>query len=375
MKRILMLTALSALTTMVSVSPAQTPRLANANQTTRSAAEGLAQVVGEIARGSDGVVWIGYSVPVVADSGSRCCGSCWSRDNGCCGEYALEGDSRRVQTRPGHSADRRAGPAATVSLDESDQGLVFLRVERHAIGKVRLFSDDCFIDGRGLSVVWLPDVQPAQSLAFLKTLALSRFTSEAGDEGEGSSRSVSNGALQAIAMHRGESADEVLEDLVTSSRPEGLRKQVTFWMGAERGRRGYEALTRVMRTDASEKVRESAVFGLSVSREPDAITLMIATARDDRSSQVRGQALFWLAQKAGRKAAAAITDAIERDPETDVKKKAVFALSQLPSDEGVPLLIRVARSSPNPAVRERAVFWLGQSNDSRAIQFFEDVLR
>jgi len=60
---------------------------------------------------------------------------------------------------------------------------------------------------------------------------------------------------------------------------------------------------------------------------------------------------------------------------SSVKKKAVFALSQLPRDEGVPLLIQVARSNRNPVVRKQAIFWLGQSNDPRALNFFEEVLR
>jgi HEAT repeat protein len=101
---------------------------------------------------------------------------------------------------------------------------------------------------------------------------------------------------------------------------------------------------------------------------------MIQVAKTDRSTHVRGQALFWLAHKAGQKAAAAITEAIENDPDTDVKKRAVFALQQLPPDEGVPLLIQVARANKNPAVRKQAMFWLGQSNDPRAVRFFEEVL-
>jgi HEAT repeat protein len=69
-----------------------------------------------------------------------------------------------------------------------------------------------------------------------------------------------------------------------------------------------------------------------------------------------------------------LTDAIEKDPDTQVKKHAVFALSQLPKEEGVPLLIDVARKNRNPVVRKQAMFWLGQSNDPRALQFFEEVL-
>jgi hypothetical protein len=53
----------------------------------------------------------------------------------------------------------------------------------------------------------------------------------------------------------------------------------------------------------------------------------------------------------------------------------VFSLSQLPKDEGVPLLIRTARENRNTAVRNQAMFWLGQSQDPRALAFFEEVLR
>ena len=59
-----------------------------------------------------------------------------------------------------------------------------------------------------------------------------------------------------------------------------------------------------------------------------------------------------------------------------MKKKAVFALSQLPKDEGVPLLIkRGARPTRSYEVRKQAMFWLGQSQDPRALAFFEDVLK
>jgi HEAT repeat protein len=116
------------------------------------------------------------------------------------------------------------------------------------------------------------------------------------------------------------------------------------------------------------------MFALSVSKDPAALAQMLESARTDPSGHVRSQALFWLAQKAGEKETAAITRAISEDPDTKVKKQAVFALQQLPHDEGIPLLIKVARTNANPEVRKQAIFWLGQSNDQRALKFFEDVL-
>ena len=97
-------------------------------------------------------------------------------------------------------------------------------------------------------------------------------------------------------------------------------------------------------------------------------------AHEEEGGQRRGRAIFWLAQKAGKRAVGAIDGAIENDPGTEVKKQAVFALSQLPKDEGVPKLIQVAESNHNPAVRTQAMFWLDQSQDPRALEFFERVL-
>jgi hypothetical protein len=124
-----------------------------------------------------------------------------------------------------------------------------------------------------------------------------------------------------------------------------------------------------------KRVDEPALAALAFHAEPSALEALIGLARQDASAHVRGQALFWLAQRAGSKVAAVITRAIDDDPETEVKKRAVFALSQLPRDEGVPLLIDTARRNRNPAVRKQAMFWLGQSNDPRALTFFEEVLK
>ena len=52
----------------------------------------------------------------------------------------------------------------------------------------------------------------------------------------------------------------------------------------------------------------------------------------------------------------------------------MFALSQMPHEEGVPKLIQVAQNNKNADVRKQAIFWLGQTNDPRALEFFEKIL-
>ena len=123
-----------------------------------------------------------------------------------------------------------------------------------------------------------------------------------------------------------------------------------------------------------DRVVKPAVVALAMHDGPAATRSLVAIARDHAVPKLRSDALFWLGQRAGAQSVAAIAEAIDRDPDTDVKKRAVFALSQLPKDDGVPKLIDVARNNKNAVVRRQAMFWLGQSNDPRALRFFEEVL-
>jgi hypothetical protein len=127
-------------------------------------------------------------------------------------------------------------------------------------------------------------------------------------------------------------------------------------------------------SEKKSRVGDPAIAALAMHSAPSALTALIRFAKRAESSRLRGQALFWLAQRAGEQAVSTIANAINDDPDTEVKKKAVFALSQLPKDEGVPKLIEVARTNRNPAVRKQAYFWLGQTNDPRAVAFFEEIL-
>jgi hypothetical protein len=333
---------------------AQPARIVNAQLQTRSAAAGLEGEFRSLVSGLAQPGWIGYTVLAVPGEHRMCCHD----SDDCCGPCRLEGRS------PGSKISRNDD---LVRLEGSASLLVLFRAEAGRVQKIRTFSEHCELDAGGLSFYWINDVRPQESLALLRSFA------EPADKGR-DERRLSDSAVAAIALHRGDEADRLLEQLVEPSRPESLRSQTAFWLGVARGRRGFEVLRRMLQEDPSDRVRDRAIFGLTQSGEPEALNTLIETARKDSSARVRGQALFWLAHKAGQKAAGTISDAIENDPETEVKKKAVFALSQLPAEEGIPRLIEVARAHRNVAVRKQAIFWLGQSRDARALAFFEEVL-
>ncbi|MBL8216080.1 MAG: HEAT repeat domain-containing protein [Bryobacterales bacterium] len=271
-----------------------------------------------------GPAWIGYTVPTIPGDRKHC-------------------DVGRV-----------SGP---VRLEGPTHVNILFRVVQAAVTKIRVYAVDCELDAGGLPLTMLPNVSPAESVAYLRKLAETH-----GDP-----------AIHAIAMHAAQEASAALEHFAAATQPTAVRKKALFWLANSRGKLGYALVSRVLREDANDKIREHAIFALTLSHEPQAIADIIRAAKEDKNAHVRGQALFWLAQKAARQAIGPINEALDRDPETEVKKKAVFALTQLP-DGGVPNLIQVARTNANSAVRKQALFWLGQSRDPRALRYLEEIL-
>ncbi|HEX6432722.1 MAG TPA: HEAT repeat domain-containing protein [Gemmatimonadales bacterium] len=112
----------------------------------------------------------------------------------------------------------------------------------------------------------------------------------------------------------------------------------------------------------------------------DSVTIwpsLVRLARNPRLPEDRRRtAIFWLGQAAGVAATRALDlVATHDDTSRELRKQAVFALSQRPADEGVPALIRIARTNRDPELRKSALFWLGQSEDPRALDLFEEILR
>ena len=334
------------------------PRIESARAETRAVTGTLESTLQSILAQAEKPQWVGYSVDKILDDRNVCCGN-WNDGEGC-GTCRLEKD---------HDATGGATRVdGSVKLEGARRLVVLLRLEAKQVVRIRVASEDCTLDAGGLPFLWLTGVKPEESVALLSTYV------QGAEFDRHEHHNTGSGALTAIALHADASAERAMESFVLPEQREELRKQAAFWLGAARGKEGLHTLEHLAKNDPSADVRAHVTFALSVSHEPGAIPEMIRMAHDDSSSRVRGQALFWLAQKAGKKAVSAITGAIENDPDTDVKKKAVFALSQLPKDEAVPKLIEVAQTNRNPAVRKQAMFWLGQSNDPRALQFFEQLL-
>jgi HEAT repeat protein len=336
------------------------PQILEGKVETRAVSKTLGNTIEQLESESTDPLWIAYGVREIAGEPSVCCGNYNNSENAACGTCNLE--------KEGGNATGKQHSDGTAYLEPGSQLLVLLRVADQRVMKIRVASSACAVDAGGMRVVWLTGVEAEQSVALLRNYVRPEDTQKHGDHG------LSEQALAAIALHADAAADRAFSSFVASTQPAGLREKTSFWLGAVRGEQGLVLLEQMAKSDPSADVRAQVSFALFVSKQPGAVDEMIRMAHDDESAHVRGQALFWLAQKAGKKAEGAITGAIENDPDSEVKKKAVFALTQMPKEEGVPKLIQVAQTNKNPEVRKQAMFWLGQSNDPRALEFFEKIL-
>jgi hypothetical protein len=333
--------------------PAQQPKVSDTQFQSEPVEQSLSATV-DRARHSSDQLWLGYEVTALAGARLTTC-SDWSgsSQNGddCCGEYRLEDELHMHSSSNGATAQNV---------------YILIRFEKGDPFKVRSVAAGCHLNAGGVSFDWITGVKPEESIAFLASLV---------NQQPDRSRTV-EGALLAISFHAAPEATRTLEQIALSSQSEHTREQAAFWLGEQRGHDGFVALKSLENKNADDaRFREKLTFDFSQNSDPGAEDELLHMAKYDSEAKVRGQALFWIAQKAGKRATAALNDAIQNDPETDVKKKAVFALSQLPKDESIPQLIHVADTNSNPTVRKEAFFWLGQSQDPRALAYFEQVLK
>jgi HEAT repeat protein len=147
-----------------------------------------------------------------------------------------------------------------------------------------------------------------------------------------------------------------------------------YWMGDVNAAQSVDFLKSLVAGIAVREQSESALSAMALHRDPAAAAAILELAKNG-TPRLRQRALVWIARRAESQAAGIIAQAIDNDPDVEVKRQAVSALSQLPRDQATPLLIKLARSHANPVVRKQAMSLLGQSQDPRALSFFEEVLR
>jgi hypothetical protein len=183
------------------------------------------------------------------------------------------------------------------------------------------------------------------------------------------------GALPAVAVHRGDEPCKILEKIVRGGDSTDFRENALFWLGFTVEPENLGLLTALERDLKEPGLREKLTFVYYIMKDERATDRMIFMARNDSSSEVRKQAIFWLGQLASAKAKAELEQMVENDPEVEIKKQAVFALSQMDTAGSLESLIRIARTNKSPEVRKQAIFWISQSDDERVVDVLVELLK
>ncbi len=110
-------------------------------------------------------------------------------------------------------------------LEPSTDLLVMARVDRTGISRMRLFTPDCAIDAGGLPFVWLGDVQPDASVAWLETLARA-----CARDATAARSQVARPALTALGLHGTAAASAALIALAGADSPSWLRREAVQWL-------------------------------------------------------------------------------------------------------------------------------------------------
>jgi len=324
-------------------------------QTIRSAALCLAALVtqahaAELTLPRDG--WASWQVDAVEGAPDWCCWSSWDDRGGSREACKLDGTRQGYGTR---------GDATT------DAVRVYARLEGGKINRLRVLSASCPVETA--TPIRVINTTTDDSAAWL--VGMVKEESKDLD----ARNNLGEDALAALAMHRGQRAQDALTTMARGDARAETRKKAVFWLAMVRGIPGADVATSVMFNDKDADVRKHGAFAITQSKSPRIAMDLIRLGDTDKDSDVRAQAWFWLAHTGAANSEEAIGAAIKKDQDDHVREQAVFALSQLPEERSTRALIKVAEDrSLSHEQRKRAVFWLAQSEAVGAQTYLEKVL-
>ena len=167
------------------------PRIENATVTQHDGSAGLEPAVDRLTA-AGATAWIGFAMPASL-RGDSCC--YYSDGLTSCRGCFLEPQDR--------NAPRRLPDAGPIPLERSDSVNVLLRVENGQIGKVRVFTPDCSLNGGGLPFHWIGALRAGDATRFLmRTMRDTRDSN------------IRKSAMRALSLSREPEAQQYIERLL-----------------------------------------------------------------------------------------------------------------------------------------------------------------
>ncbi|HEU4794352.1 MAG TPA: HEAT repeat domain-containing protein [Pyrinomonadaceae bacterium] len=304
------------------------------------------------------------------------------------------GYAYRAEGKNGGSFSGRVTADSAKETRETGNVAVFSLLEPNGTTvEVALRNLDRNNDQGKLPVYWLGHADNKDSLNYLQGLLEANPANKASDS-----------AVQAVALHDGPLAAEVLMGLIRNSSAANVKLKAVQWLSMISEARPF-FLELVRNEHESVDLRRQAVFALGVwgqktpaladlevvykvitNREVKERILLVAqmdqsenaerflseVATTDVNALTRKRAILYLGQKPGSRSFNALSEALNRaEGDFEVQRTVLMAISQRPRDEAIPFLIDVAEKHSNKQLRNQAVFWLQRSDDERAREFLK----
>jgi hypothetical protein len=228
--------------TVVAAAGAQSPQLQNAKLTSQPVTSLARDVAAAAARATDPAVasWVAWQVPMIDGERNLCCFySDDSMANGVRGCW-MEPADPNADPAARRGAPKITAPTGAVPLEGGTQLTIYVRLIDKRIERLRVLDDACPVDAGGRAVQWLTGVSGADSVAWLKSLALD-------DKMDADVRSsLATAAVRALALHRDPSAVTTLIEIarITPTTPTAtsIRRQAMTGLGQSRDPRALQFL-------------------------------------------------------------------------------------------------------------------------------------
>jgi len=222
---------------------AQTPQIQNGRVESRAVTSLSRDVAALTAQATTTPQWVAWQVPMIDGERGLCCtyynDGMVNAVRGCTMEPSDPTVSNATRKAPDFPA-----PSGPVQLAAGTSLTVFVRLVDKRIERMRLLSNDCPVDAGGREVRWLTGVNGADSVAFLKQLALN----EKMDVDVRSS--ISSAAVRGIALHRDASAVATLIDMASVTSPSpfhtAIRREAMQGLGQSRDPRALQFLSGII---------------------------------------------------------------------------------------------------------------------------------
>src|SRR5262249_41718984 len=156
-----------------------------------------------------------------------------------------------------------------IALEPPTEFLVLARIEAGAVVRVRSFTPDCDVDAGNMPLVWLNDVKPDDSVAWLTSVVTVLSPTN-----EYRSR-VAKPALAALAVHNTRSALTTLVKTAREDRDTKMRGDALFWLAQRAGQEAVATISDALDRDPETEVKKKAVFALSQLPKDEGVPKLI----------------------------------------------------------------------------------------------------